>query len=201
MLLGLMRPAERASRLLLLAAWMGLVSYWSGQPNLPIDQPVVADILHGFQHRLAHLVAFGLVGLLARWTFDGVPRATLWAIALTSVFGATDEWHQSFTLGRHSGIDDWAWDTACAAIALYAWKQVRTTRWHARLRLLAPLAVAAVFVVGFGMAMRPGVGVSLGSRVNRAALTSVTSEVAHTAIQIARSTRNAARQFRSTVLG
>ena len=131
MLLHLMRTGERAARVLLLGAWMALITFWSGQGNLPIDQPFVADVFHGFQHRLAHLAAFGLVGLLAWWACAGVPRAAFWAVLLTSLFGATDEWHQSFTLGRHSGIDDWAWDTACAAIAIFAWTRVRTTRWHA----------------------------------------------------------------------
>ena len=125
-----MRPAQRAARFLLLAAWMALITYWSGQGNLPIDQPVVANVLHGFQHRLAHLAAFGLVGLAGLVGLRWRPRAAFWAVLLTSLFGATDEWHQSFTLGRHSGIDDWAWDTACAAIAIYAWTRVRTTRWH-----------------------------------------------------------------------
>ena len=178
---------------------MALITYWSGQGNLPIDQPVVANVLHGFQHRLAHLAAFGLVGLLAGWAFHGIPRAVFWAVLLTSVFGATDEWHQSFTPGRRAAIDDWAMDTASAAIALYVWGRVRTTRWHAGLRPLAPLAVGAVFVVGFGMALRPSA--SLGSSVNRATLRSMTIEVAHSAIQLARSTRNVARQFRSTVAG
>jgi VanZ family protein len=165
MLFESMRPVERAPRLLLLAAWMAVISYWSGQGNLPIDQPVVATLLLGFQHRVAHLFAFGLVGLLAGWAFVGVPRAAVWAVLLTSVFGATDEWRQSFTLGRHSGIDDWAWDTACAAIALFAWARVRATRWHAFVRRLAPLAIGTAFVIGIGLAVRPGA--SLSADVNR----------------------------------
>ena len=194
MLLHLMRWAERAARFLLLGAWMALISFWSAQGNLPIDQPVVADVFHGLQHRVAHLAAFGLVGLLAWWACAGVPRAAFWAVLLTSLFGATDEWHQSFTPGRHSGIDDWAWDTACAAIAVYAWTRVRTTRWHVYLRPLAPLAIGAMFVLGVGLALRPSV--PLRSSVSGATLRGVTSQVAHSAIDLARSTRDVARQLR-----
>jgi len=199
MLLLLMRTGERAARLLLLGAWMALITYWSGQGNLPIDQPAVAFVFGGFQHRFAHLAAFGLVGLLAWWAGAGLPRAALWAVLLTSLFGASDEWHQSFTPGRHSGIDDWAWDTACAAIAIYAWTRVRATRWHASLRPLAPLVIGAMFVLGIGLAIRPSAPSYPGG--SAATLRSVTSQVAHGAIDLARSTRDAARQLRSTVLG
>ena len=147
MLCSLMRPVERAARLIVLAAWMSLITYWSAQGNLPIDQPVVANVLHGFQHRVAHLAAFGLVGLLAGWAFRGIPKAFFWAVLLTSVFGATDEWHQSWTPGRRAAIDDWAMDTASAALALFAWARVRSTRWQAYLRPLAPLAVGAAFAL------------------------------------------------------
>src|SRR5713101_7678385 len=116
MLSHVIRPTQRFARLLVLAGWMSLITYWSSQGRLPIDQPEIASALHGFQHRLAHLVAFGLLGLLARWAFDGLPRAALWAVALASAFGASDEWHQSFTPARSPGVDDWATDTAFAAL-------------------------------------------------------------------------------------
>ena len=95
-----MHSLHRSARLLILLSWMALLTWWSGQGNLPIDQPSVAGPLHGLQHRLAHLIAFGLLGVLGRWAFDGWPRAFLLAVLLTSAFGATDEWHQSFTPGR-----------------------------------------------------------------------------------------------------
>jgi hypothetical protein len=202
MLMLLMRAGERVARVLLLVGWMTLISFWSGQGNLPIDQPFVANVLHGFQHRLAHLAAFGLVGLLAWWACAGMPRAALWAVLLTSLFGATDEWHQSFTFGRHAGIDDWAWDTACAAIAIFAWTRVRTTRWRTYVRPLAPLAIGVMFVLGVGLAMRPSAPIRPSVvGFSGTTLRSMTSQVAQGALEIARSTRNVARQLRSTVAG
>jgi len=195
MLNHVIRPAQRIARLLVLVGWMALITFWSSQGNLPIDQPILASALHGFQHRLAHAVAFGLLALLARWAFDGLPRAALVAIMLTSAFGATDEWHQSFTPGRHAGADDWAMDTAFAVLALYAWSQVRATAWRTPLRAAAPLAVAVMFVFGVSLAVWPSL--SLARDFERPSLRHVSSQVAHAALDVARSTRDLARQLRS----
>jgi len=184
-----MRPADRAARLMALLSWMVLITYWSGQGTLPIDQPNVANVFHGLQHRIAHLIAFGLLGLLARWAFDGLPRASLLAVLLVSVFGATDEWHQSFTPGRRAAIDDWALDTASAGLALYVWHRLKSTQWHVRIRQFAPVAVAAVFILGVGLAVRPSLTQPTGSTLRNAAL------------DFARSTRDVARQIRATVAG
>jgi VanZ family protein len=196
-MLRLMRLADRCARLIVLVGWMALITYWSGQGNLPIDQPDVANVFHGLQHRVAHLIAFGLVGLLARWAFDGLPRSTWIAVLLTSFFGATDEWHQSFTAGRRPAIDDWAFDTASAALAIYVWSRVRTTRWQQYLRSLAPVAVAAVFVFGIVLAVHPRT--SLRSTFSRASLHTISVRAADGALEIARSTRAVARNIRSSV--
>jgi VanZ family protein len=139
---------SRVFRILVLLAWMGMITYWSSQGSLPIDRPDVANVLHNFQHRLAHLLAFGLMGLLGRWAFDGWPRAAFLAILATSLFGISDEFHQSFVPGRRAAIDDWALDTASAALAIYVLAQVRRTRLRALVRTMAPLTVALAFAAG-----------------------------------------------------
>jgi VanZ family protein len=192
-----MTAAQRCARVLVLLAWMALISYWSGQGNLPIDQPDVQNALHNLQHRFAHLVAFGALALLARWAFDGLPRSAWLAVALTSLFGASDEWHQTFTPGRRAAIDDWAFDTAAAAFAVYVWARLDTTRWRGSLHTLAPLAVGAVFVVGIGLAVGPTTAIQ--STFNRASLRSVTTQAATGALELARSTRAVARQIRSSL--
>jgi hypothetical protein len=88
-------------------------------------------------------------------------------------------------------------DTASAALALYVWSRLRATRWRIAVRALAPIAVAAVFVLGVGLALHPGV--ALRSSFNRATLHSMTSQAANGAIDFARSTRAVARQIRSSV--
>jgi VanZ family protein len=128
-----MPRADRIARVVALVAWMAMITYWSGQPQLPIDHPSVANILNGWQHRVAHLIGFSVLGLLARWTLDGAPRAALLAVLLASAFGATDEYHQSFTPGRRAAVDDWLVDTASATVAVYLW-------WRLRPRLRPALA-------------------------------------------------------------
>ena len=191
-----MYPVERLLRLSVVGAWMALISYWSGQGVLPIDQPQVANVLFGFQHRLAHLVAFGLLGVLARWALGGLPRPGLLAVALVSLFGAADEIHQSFTPGRRAAIDDWATDTLFAAGAVYLWPRLSSLRsWQRYLRLVAPLAVGLVFVLGIGLAIRPSI--SRPTELSRASL----RNAAHTAVDLARSTRDMARQLRNSGVG
>jgi VanZ family protein len=198
-MLSRMPSSERVARLLLLGGWMVLISYWSSQADLPIDQPLVANLLHGSQHKLAHVLAFGFLGLLGRWAFDGVPHSSVWAVLLVAAFGATDEWHQSFTLGRSPGIDDWAVDTTSAALAIYAWSRVRTTSWQRTVRAVAPLAVTAMFVLGLGLALHPNL--ERPANLNRATLRNVTSQVTHSVFDFARSTRDVARQMRSAATG
>ncbi|HEV7662105.1 MAG TPA: VanZ family protein [Chloroflexota bacterium] len=120
-----MRRSDRTARVIVLVLWMAMITYWSGQPVLPIDQPVVATLLHGWQHRVAHLVAFGILGMLANWALLGLPRPMLLAVLLTSAFGATDEYHQSFTDGRRAAVDDWLMDTASGALAIYLFWRLR----------------------------------------------------------------------------
>jgi VanZ family protein len=151
----------RVFRLLVLIAWMGLVSYWSNQASLPIDRPVVAAVLHNLQHRVAHVLVYGLMGVLAWWAFDGLPRATLLAIAVTSAFGLSDEWHQSFIPGRRAAIDDWLLDTAAAAVAIYVVSRLRASRLEPFLNMVAPAVVCAGFAIGIALAARPALSAAL----------------------------------------
>lgn len=74
--------------------------------------------------KLAHLAAFGAfaAALDAAWslTVRSVPlyRRHLAVFLLTCLFGALDEWHQSFVPGRDASPWDWAADTLGAAVGL-----------------------------------------------------------------------------------
>ncbi len=71
--------------------------------------------------KLAH---FGVFGLLASLVWRCRPQRPWagWAVLLVSLFGASDELHQSFTPGRSMDWVDWICDTTGAALAvtLYA---------------------------------------------------------------------------------
>lgn len=77
--------------------------------------------------KLAHFAVYGLLATLACRLGTG-RAAAVWALVATSVYGASDEWHQSFVPGRYSSFGDWVMDTlgAALAIALYSrWPRYR----------------------------------------------------------------------------
>jgi VanZ family protein len=105
---------------------MAVIFYFSSlhQPTLP---PGVSD-------KPAH--AFGYMGfgiVIARALAGGLPpritmRQVLIGLAIASLYGVTDEWHQSFVAGRTSDVFDWFSDTIGSALGLmacWAWGIIR----------------------------------------------------------------------------
>jgi VanZ family protein len=178
--------ARRLPRLAVLVGWMLLITYWSDQPTLPIDQPEVKWLLFNMQHRLAHLVAYGLLGALAAWAFQGWRRGTISAMVLASLFGALDEWHQLLVPGRKSGIDDWLFDTFSAALAIYVWPRIQRSR--PQLGRLGPLTVSAIFAVGLVLLVRPHL--SRPPELSRAGLRTISNQVLINAREVARQIRS-----------
>ncbi len=77
-----------------------------------IAAPDIANI-----DKVGHALVFGLLAtLIARNGF--VPRFGWLAVLAVSLFGVSDEWHQSFTPGRSVEVADWAADTLGAALAV-----------------------------------------------------------------------------------
>lgn len=78
------------------------------------------------------VVHFSIYGLLATLIvrLGRTPLAPWLSIFLVSLYGVSDEWHQSFTPGRSVEFADWLADTlgAASAVALYTfWAGYR--RW------------------------------------------------------------------------
>lgn len=70
--------------------------------------------------KVTHFLVFGLLATLV--VRNGYPPRRAWvAVVLVSLFGATDEWHQSFTPGRMVELADWVADTLGAAVAVTAY--------------------------------------------------------------------------------
>jgi len=150
--------------------WMGLITYWSGQSELPIDQPWIARLLRGQQHPLAHASAFAILAMLVRWAVEGTPGATLWAFLFSSMFGAVDEWHQCFTPGRAPDIKDLLVDSMAAAVAvmltdaaLQIWRASRAGTWRPTSFAIPALAVLITASITLSL-LPPGV---LPSRVGQ----------------------------------
>lgn len=67
--------------------------------------------------KLAHFLVFGLLATLLARTPAGLRRAWL-AVVATSLFGISDELHQSLTPGRSVALGDWIADTSGALLAV-----------------------------------------------------------------------------------
>lgn len=90
-------------------AYMGIVFWLSHQPSIPVP-PLFAN-----QDKVFHFLEYlGLGFLFASCTVPATSlRARFWlAFVLASVYGVSDELHQSFVPGRDSSIADWLADTA-----------------------------------------------------------------------------------------
>jgi fructose-specific phosphotransferase system IIC component len=110
--------------------WGGIIFALSATPNLRFAQAVDLDFV---VRKAGHMAAFGILAVLL-WralAFSAVRRAIVWSWALTVAYAATDEFHQSFTVGRHPSPVDVGIDSAGALLFLLAlalW--LRTWRTH-----------------------------------------------------------------------
>jgi len=76
-----------------------------------------------YQDKLYHAGAYSIMGLLAWRSFAHIEtrpiiRALL-SIGFCSLYGFSDEWHQSFVEGRSSDVIDWVADTSGASLAVF----------------------------------------------------------------------------------
>lgn len=124
---GAFTPIVRWAPVVLWAAVIFALSSISALPAPP----------GGLTDKHAHFLTYGLLGTLLGWGItDRDPSRTTWAVAaavvaLCALYGASDEWHQSFVPGREVSALDLAADTAGAAVAaivLRAWAIIRARR-------------------------------------------------------------------------
>lgn len=108
--------ALRHLSLLLAVIWMITLFYLSHQTGLDKPQP--------FAHsdKLYHAIAYGLLGGLLLLSLK--PKTggfssgqVLLSIIIASLYGVSDEFHQSFIPGRSADPADWLADTAGALLA------------------------------------------------------------------------------------
>lgn len=71
--------------------------------------------------KIGHFLVYGLLATLVCRMRPGWRGAVIGLVA-ASIFGVTDEWHQSYVPGRSSDPMDWVADTlgAALAVSLYA---------------------------------------------------------------------------------
>ena len=98
-------------------AWMGVIFRLSALPGTAVP---------GRFGSLGHFVVYAVLAGLYLLALDPLARASragVWAVALASAYGVTDEFHQYFVPGRVSDWVDWLVDTAgaIAAVGLLVW--------------------------------------------------------------------------------
>ncbi len=107
-----------------MSRWLSVLVYMAGifylsslsRPTLPIKM----------SDKLAHVAEYALLSALVLRAANGgfSRRATLGAVLLafllSSAYGASDEWHQSFVPGRVCSLGDLAADAAGSLLAALA---------------------------------------------------------------------------------
>lgn len=80
------------------------------------------DFGFDYQDKLYHAGAYFIMGILAwrsfKYLIDSPIIRALSSIAFCSLYGLSDEWHQSFVVGRESDSADWIADTSGAILAI-----------------------------------------------------------------------------------
>lgn len=103
--------------LLLAIAWMGVLFWLSAQPS------IATPTLFSAQDKVFHAGAYGILGLFLLGAmrpplFTGYTRLQIrLTVIIASLYGISDEFHQSFVPGRSPEVLDWLADTTGALLA------------------------------------------------------------------------------------
>lgn len=99
------------------ALWAALIFAFSAQPNLRFAQ---ADSVDFVVRKVGHMFVFGVLAILLWRALMSaqISRPIVWSWLLTAVYAGSDEFHQSFTSGRHPSPLDVGIDAIGALIAL-----------------------------------------------------------------------------------
>ena len=124
------RAVQIAARYWLpLLAWMGIIFYLSSCPSLPGPPDPWMDLL---LKKGGHFCVYGVLAFLW-WRVLSRGRRRAWtpllgALVLTTLYGISDEYHQSLVPGRQPRVVDVVIDAWGAAIVLgIVWLRERRT--------------------------------------------------------------------------
>ena len=123
-------PAAALLRWAPAVLWAAVIFTLSSMSGLPAPPS-------GFTDKHAHVVTYGVLCALVVWGLtDRAPGRTTWSVSavaavLATLYGVSDEWHQSFVPGRDVSVLDLAADASgavVAAVGLRAWAIIRARR-------------------------------------------------------------------------
>lgn len=104
------RLATRLALWAPVAAWAGVIFWFSTRPASQIPGRFAEEGHLGEYAILGALLYFALRADLPRWRAVGV------AIAIASLYGVSDEFHQHFVATRTPDVMDWIADTVGASV-------------------------------------------------------------------------------------
>lgn len=106
--------------ILLLPLYCGFIYWLSDQSKLPSPD------LFRYEDKLEHFLAYFVMGVCAWRAFRHLPlhpKLLMWlCMVFCSLYGVSDEWHQSFVAGRTPSVLDWLADTLGGVAAAIACK-------------------------------------------------------------------------------
>jgi VanZ family protein len=103
-------------------AYAGVIFYLSSLSHPEEHLPIVSRV----SDKVLHAVEYAVFGALCFWALQGTLNVSWrrWAIplaiVLASLYGVTDEFHQSFVPFRYSHVLDWVADTIGAILGVLA---------------------------------------------------------------------------------
>lgn len=103
------------------AVWAVFIFFFSSLPVVKTTQIYWQDFV---LKKTAHMIEYGVFAILIYRALkvSGIKKsnAALFAILAAVIYGATDEYHQSFTPGREPRVRDVVFDTIGAILAIYS---------------------------------------------------------------------------------
>jgi len=112
-------------------AWMGLIFGLSSLGEVPGDSEGTAGFL---KDALGHVAEYGMLAVLLWWALISTwrqpgGRAFLLALVVSSLYGGSDELHQTLVPGRDGNFLDLSLDMLGAGVAMLAlWLRERRRR-------------------------------------------------------------------------
>jgi VanZ family protein len=100
--------------------WLPPLVYAAAIFYLSSQSAPLPELTEHVWDKLLHTIEYALFGVLVCRALVGEGlqgvRAAILAIAITSAYGASDEWHQSFVPDRSSDVRDWLTDNIGATL-------------------------------------------------------------------------------------
>ncbi len=113
-----------------LILWASLIFYMSAQDAVSVSESKNADV---FAHKLAHIIEYAVlyVTFIIAFTrkFNSFTKTAICGLVFITIYGITDEFHQSLNRTRQPRISDVFVDFVggvCGYLAVKVYKKART---------------------------------------------------------------------------